>query len=63
LSYGIIFAVFVVRGLLPLLIIYFSTPGLSLIDALVATFFGGSRSETAAIVDRQAPILLAGGVF
>lgn len=58
LFYGIIFAVFVVRGLLPLLIVYFSAPGISLADAFTATFSGSGAKE---IIERQAPIFLAGG--
>jgi hypothetical protein len=59
LFYGIIFAVFVVRGLMPLLIVYFSTPGLSLWEAFIATF--SSNAGVKEIIERQAPILLAGG--
>lgn len=59
LLYGIIFAVFVVRGLLPLLIVYFSAPGLSIGQAFTATF--SSDAGVREIIERQAPILLAGG--
>ncbi len=59
LFYGIIFAVFVVRGLLPLLIVYFSTPGLSLIEVFTATFSANPAIKE--IIGRQTPILLAGG--
>jgi len=44
---------------LPLLIIYFSTPGLGIVDSFTATFQSGG--EAAEIIERQAPILLAGG--
>jgi len=58
LFYGVFFAVFVVRGFLPLLIVYFSAPGISLADAFTATFSGSGTKE---IIERQAPIFLAGG--
>jgi len=59
LLWGILFAVFVIRGLLPLLIVYFSTPGLGLGNAFTATF--SSQPEVREIIERQTPILLAGG--
>lgn len=59
LLYGIIIAVFVVRGLLPLLIVYFSTPGLGLWNALVATF--SSDPHVLEIIEKQTPVLLGGG--
>lgn len=59
LLYGIFFAVFVVRGLLPLLIVYFSTPGLGIVDAFTATF--SSDPSVKETIERQTPILLAGG--
>jgi hypothetical protein len=62
LRYGLVFAVFGVRGFLPLLIIYFSSPGLGLYQSFTATF----NSDTAAkeIIQKQTPILLAsGGIF
>lgn len=59
LLYGIIIAVFVVRGLMPLLIVYFSSPGLNLIEAFSATF--SSDPSVTAIIKKQTPILLAGG--
>ena len=59
LFYGIIFAVLIIRGLLPLLIVYFSTPGLSLIDSFTATF--SSQSNVKEIIEKQTPILLSGG--
>lgn len=59
LVYGIFFAVFVVRGLLPLFIVYFSTPGLKILDAFTATF--SSDPNIREIIEKQTPILLAGG--
>lgn len=59
LTYGMIIAVFVIRGMLPLLIVYFSAPGISLGQAFVATFQQGSTAKE--IIDRETPSLLAGG--
>ncbi|MCL5733780.1 MAG: DUF475 domain-containing protein [Patescibacteria group bacterium] len=59
LRYGLIFAVFGVRGLLPLFIIYFSSPGLGLYQSFAATF--GSNAGAKEIIQKQTPILLAGG--
>lgn len=59
LVYGIFGAVFLVRGLLPLLIVYFSSPGIGLYDAFIATF--KSTEETREIIETSKPILLAGG--
>lgn len=58
LLYGIIFAVFVVRGLLPLIIVYLSSPGLGFGGAITATFSGSE--STKAIIEASKPILLAG---
>jgi len=59
LFYGIIFAVFVVRGLMPMAIIYFSSPGLTFGEAFTATF--SSNELVKKTIESQAPILLAGG--
>ncbi len=62
LLWGILFAVFVVRGLLPWLIVYFTAPELGFIGSLTATF----SSDPAVIeaIESSAPILLnGGGVF
>ena len=59
LIYGIFFAVFVIRGLLPLLIVYLSTPGITIGQTFIATFSQGSGAKEA--IEKQAPILLAGG--
>lgn len=62
LTWGLIIAVFGVRGVLPWLIIWFSTPSLGPIGALTATF---SNDATAAMaIESSAPfLLLAGGIF
>lgn len=59
LFWGIIFGVFVVRGLLPWLIVWLSTPGIGPISALIATFSG--NVEVVKAIEHSAPILLAGG--
>lgn len=59
LRYGLFLAVVVVRGLLPLFIVYVSTPGLTLIQAFTATF--SSDPSVRETIERQTPILLAGG--
>lgn len=59
LIWGILFAVFMVRGLLPWLIIWLATPGLGPWEAVTATFSNDPRVLTA--VESAAPILLSGG--
>jgi hypothetical protein len=59
LLWGLIFAVFLVRGLLPWLIIWFTMPGLGPIGALTAAFSNDpSIKET---IEKASPILLSGG--
>jgi uncharacterized protein len=59
---GIITSVFIVRFLLPLLILWISAPTLSFQDVL-ASFVGGSH-QTVDAIDSAKPIILAfGGVF
>ena len=59
LIWGIIIAVFLVRGLLPWLIIWMSNPGLGAVGALTASF--SSDPRVAETIKESAPILLAGG--
>ena len=62
LSWGIIFAVFVVRGLLPFLIVYSLNPSLGFLGVVHATLEG----NTAVINSIEAsapPLLAAGGTF
>ncbi|MDD4271529.1 MAG: DUF475 domain-containing protein [Patescibacteria group bacterium] len=59
LLYGIIIAVFLIRGLLPWLIVWLATPGLGPIQALTATFSSDSRVIEA--VEKSSPMLLIGG--
>lgn len=62
LTYGFFFAVFVVRGLLPLLIIFLANPSVGLGGALTATF--SNDPHVAESIERSAPfLLLGGGVF
>ena len=59
LIWGMLIAVFIVRGLLPWLIIWFTNPSLGFIGSLTATF----SSDPAVIeaIEQSAPLLLAGG--
>lgn len=60
--WGMLFAVFIIRGLLPWLIIWLSTPNISAFDALTASF--ASNQSVLWAIERAAPLLLiAGGVF
>ena len=59
LIWGIIIAVFLVRGLLPWIIIWASNPSLGAIGALTASF--SSDPKVAEVIEKSAPILLAGG--
>jgi len=59
LLWGLIFAVFAIRGLLPWLIVWLSTPSLGPIGALTATF--SSDPVVIAAIEQSAPILLMGG--
>ncbi len=59
LLWGMLFAVFIVRGLLPWVIIWWTTPELGFIGSFTATF----SSDPAVIeaVEKSAPLLLVGG--
>jgi hypothetical protein len=59
LTWGIFFAVFVVRGLLPWLIVWAALPGVGFVEAFTATF-SNDPAVTGAI-QKAAPILLMGG--
>jgi len=59
LLWGILIAVFLVRGGLPWLIVWLATPGIGPIGALLATF--SSDSSVMAAVESSAPLLLTGG--
>lgn len=59
LTWGLFFAVFVVRGLLPWAIIWAAAPGLGPVDAFLSTLSGDEVVRTA--IETAAPILLMGG--
>ena len=59
LLWGMIIAVFLIRGLLPWLIVWLATPGLGPLEALTATFSSDARVLEA--VEKSAPMLLIGG--
>ena len=59
LTWGLIIAVFVVRGVLPLIIIWASNPSLGPVGALTATF--SNDSAAAAAIASSAPYLMLGG--
>ena len=59
LIWGLLIAVFAVRGLLPWLIVWLSTPSLGPVGALTATF--SSDPVVIAAIEQSAPMLLIGG--
>jgi uncharacterized protein len=59
LLWGLLIAVFLVRGLLPWAIVWASVPGLGPIEAFTASFSGDPSVQAA--IELAAPILLAGG--
>ncbi|MBI1984539.1 MAG: DUF475 domain-containing protein [Candidatus Wildermuthbacteria bacterium] len=62
LLWGILTAVVLVRGLIPLLIVWVTTPGIGIVQALQATFGNDPAAKEA--MDASAYILLvAGGMF
>jgi hypothetical protein len=62
LLWGLLFAVFFIRGVLPWAIVWATTPGLGPIGALTATF--SSDPQVIAAIEASAPLLLiAGGIF
>jgi len=62
LTWGIVFAVFAIRGVLPWLIIWATNPGLGPLGALTATF-SNDPAVHAAILQSAPPLLMAGGTF
>ena len=59
LLWGLLFAVFVVRGVLPWLIVWFTAPSLGPIEAFTATF--SSDAKVISAIEASSPILLIGG--
>ena len=62
LTWGILFAIFVVRGLLPSVIVFFATPDIGILGALSA-IWQSDVGVTSAIEDATPVILMAGGMF
>jgi uncharacterized protein len=62
LVYGLFIAVFLVRGLLPLLIVWAAEPTLGPVGAFTATFSQDPKILKA-VEDSKPPLLIAGGVF
>lgn len=59
LTWGILFAVVVVRGILPWLIVFFMNPDLGFIGSFTATFSNDPSVKDS--IERSAPILMTGG--
>ncbi len=59
LFYGLLFAVFVIRGMLPWLIVWATNPSLGPVGALTATF--SDDPEIARVIEESSPFLLVGG--
>jgi len=59
LIYGLFFAVFVVRGMLPWLIVWGANPSLGPVNAFTATL--SADPEIARVVEESSPFLLVGG--
>jgi hypothetical protein len=59
LVWGLLFAVFVIRGMLPWLIVWMSNPSLGPVGALTATF--SSDPAVVSAIEQSAPVLLIGG--
>src|SRR3989338_5693655 len=59
LFWGILFAVFIIRGFLPWLIVFLTTPSLGFIGSFTATFSNDPKVIEA--IELSAPILLIGG--
>ncbi len=59
LVWGLLFAVFAIRGLLPWLIVWLSTPALGPVQAFTAAFSGDP--VVVAAIGKSAPVLLMGG--
>ena len=60
LFWGIIFAVFVVRGLLPFLIVWLTNPSLSIV-AVFSSAFSSDNEMVAKSLEASKPLLLLGG--
>ena len=59
LFWGLLFAVFLVRGALPFLIVQFANPDLSIVEVITAAF--SSNELVAQSLEASKPLLLLGG--
>lgn len=59
LTWGLFFGVFVIRGVLPWLILWLATPNVGALDTLFAMFQSNPNAKEA--IEHAAPILLSGG--
>lgn len=59
LVWGFLFAVFVVRGLLPFAIVWIANPGLNPLDVITSTLSG--NPEILGMIEKSSPLLLMGG--
>jgi len=62
LLWGLLFAVFVIRGLLPWIIVFMANPSLGIIGSLTASF-SNSPQVQAAVASSSPILLIGGGVF
>lgn len=62
LLWGFLFAVIIVRGILPLLLVWFANPSLGPVGAFTATLTGGEDIANA-IEESSKPLIMGGGVF
>lgn len=62
LFWGILFAVFVVRGLLPLIIVWIANPSFSIVELFTSTFSGSDEIESSLHASKPF-LLLGGGVY
>ena len=62
LFWGLLFAVFAVRGLLPFIIVWISNPDLSVIQVVTSTF-SGDASVAASLAKSKPLLLLGGGIY
>ena len=62
LFWGLLFAVFIVRGFLPFVIVWMANPNLSILQVITATF-SGSASVLGYINQSKPLLLLGGGVY
>ncbi|HPY08849.1 MAG TPA: DUF475 domain-containing protein, partial [bacterium] len=59
LFWGILFAVFIIRGLLPFIIVWIANPGLGVVEVVTATF--SNSPEIKQYLETSKPLLLIGG--